>query len=86
MGSETSLTGVALSGDVEVVRRVLREPLEPVEQEHVSVFGCMFVSESWRVIKNQEIDFSSQFYLRVGYMNLLVILSPSCVRSELVFV
>jgi hypothetical protein len=50
--SETSLTGVALSGDVEVVRLVLREPLEPVEQEHVSVFGCMFVRD--RELESQQ--------------------------------
>jgi len=36
-----TLTGVALAGDVEVVGLVLREPLEPVEQEHVSVISCI---------------------------------------------
>jgi hypothetical protein len=37
------LTGVALAGDVEVVGPVLREPLEPVEQELVSVVSCIII-------------------------------------------
>jgi hypothetical protein len=32
---------IALAGDVEVVGLVLREPLEPVEQEFVSVVSCI---------------------------------------------
>lgn len=37
----SSVTSVALSSDVEVVRFVLREALEPVEQEDVSIISCV---------------------------------------------
>ena len=33
------LTGIALSGDVEIVALELREPLEPVDEERVRVMS-----------------------------------------------
>lgn len=42
----SSVTSVALSSDVEVVRFVLREALEPVEQEDVSIISCVHGSPS----------------------------------------
>jgi hypothetical protein len=35
-----AITGVALSGDVEIVALELREPLEPVDEERVRVMSC----------------------------------------------